>query len=345
MSDFQDFYRSREALLQRTCNAATGLISSLLEAKEIEYLSVSGRVKSLTSCLEKIVRKQYKKPSESITDLVGIRVIVYFKHQLSEVEEIIRTNCSVDENNSSSKDADLGDDRIGYRSTHLVCTFDRSRSSLIEYRNVSGQRFEIQIRTVLQHAWAELAHDRAYKLSGGLPKKIQREVNLYAGMLEIADSSFSKIVKEIDLYKKDIEFRNIDDKQINVLTVNRLIEDISNANNLKFRDKRYCDDVIIGELANFGFENIGSLRKAIDSEFIEATKRYQTDNTDAGFLRDLMMWIDPNKYFSKCWKGSWNGVDGNTQEMIEIKHPNFALILEEFAIDIDDDFGAPNEDD
>src|SRR5690606_34771247 len=71
---------------------------------------------------------------------------------------------------------------------------------LPEFRGLSNLKFEVQVRTVLQHAWAELAHDRNYKLGGKLPRDMERQLYLYAGMLEIADRGFDELSKQIDIY-------------------------------------------------------------------------------------------------------------------------------------------------
>jgi hypothetical protein len=58
-----------------------------------------------------------------------------------------------------------------------------------------GQQFEVQIRTVLQHAWAEFEHDIRYK--GTIPDAhapdLDRRLTLAAGLLELADREFSTI--------------------------------------------------------------------------------------------------------------------------------------------------------
>jgi hypothetical protein len=57
----------------------------------------------------------------------------------------------------------------------------------------------------LQHAWAELTHDRNYNFSGTLPRPFERQLFLYAGKLEIADKSFSELSVKIDAYMTKVE--------------------------------------------------------------------------------------------------------------------------------------------
>ena len=82
---------------------------------------------------------------------------------------MITGSFNIDEKNSLDKKILLASDQIGYRSVHFVCDLGAQRSGLPEFKDLGGLKFEIQVRTVLQHAWAELAHDRNYKFSGTLP--------------------------------------------------------------------------------------------------------------------------------------------------------------------------------
>lgn len=89
---------------------------------------------------------------------------------------------------------------------------------------------EIQVRTVLQHAWAELTHNRNYKLGANLPLQIQRKINLYSGMLEIADEGFSEIVNAIEEYKESIRDNGLDElssQEINSINLSKFVQAIS----------------------------------------------------------------------------------------------------------------------
>ena len=86
----------------------------------------------------------------------------------------------------------------------MICKLGKSRERLSEYMGLTNLPFEIQIRTVLQHAWAELAHDRSYKFSGKLRDDLQRRVNLCSAILEMMDREFVSIVKEVDEYETQL---------------------------------------------------------------------------------------------------------------------------------------------
>lgn len=153
---------------KRLTPAIVGLLESILSRNSIEYLSITGRTKGSASTEEKIRRKKYTQPDVQLTDLSGIRVITFLETQVKAISDLIRATFDVDEKNSLDRASHLGEDRIGYRSTHFVCTLGENRRGLLEYEALSELKFEIQVRTVLQHAWAELAHDRSFKLGSGL---------------------------------------------------------------------------------------------------------------------------------------------------------------------------------
>jgi putative GTP pyrophosphokinase len=181
------------------------LVRNLLHSDSIEFLSVSGRTKEVGSITEKIRRKQYKDPQFEMTDITGIRIITFLESQVEKIISIVRAAFEIDEINSLDRSQILGSEKVGYRSVHFVCSLGETRSRLREYRDIATLRFEIQIRSVLQHAWAELAHERSFKFSPGLPPTIQRKLNLYSGMLEIVDSGFDSIAQEIDSYAKTVQ--------------------------------------------------------------------------------------------------------------------------------------------
>ncbi len=334
LNDFEKYYRDREALLHQTATSLKILLSNLLDVEAHTYLSITSRVKDLDSCLSKIERKKYPDPMNSITDLVGLRVIVYFEHQIKEVETLIRENIDVDEKYSSFKDDELGKDRIGYRSLHLTGKISSDRAHLKEYQNIADQNFEIQIRTVLQHAWAELAHDRAYKLSGGLPLDIQRNVNLYAGLLEIADKAFSNIVREVEEYKKGLETADVSLESVNSLSLTKFCEEIAEKYQIDLNYHVSIDELVTSEALKFGYKNIGDIENHITNEFVEAQHKYEGSETPVGLIRSIMMWNDPEKYFRRCWNNSWSGISISSFDMLLERHPNISVLLDEFEIEV-----------
>ncbi|WP_164604495.1 RelA/SpoT domain-containing protein [Rhodopseudomonas sp. BR0M22] len=318
----------------------------MLIEKSVDFLSVSGRTKSLDGALEKIRRKKYSNPEERLTDLSGIRVITYLESQVSQVETIIRILFAVDEANSLDRSSVLGSDKIGYRSAHFVCSLGTTREKLPEYDSLGNLKFEIQVRTVLQHAWAELAHDRSFKFGPGLPPTIQRKLNLYSGMLEIVDGAFDSIAKEIDNYAQEINaksLRQISAVEVNSISLSRYVQQISDKYELDIREGEIPAELFV-ELERFGIQTIGDLDKLITAETIKLYKSARIQDTPVGFIRQLLMLHDIDKYFSGPVR--WAAIDTDSYECLKEKYPERKLrnLFHENSISLEaDDYPRDEE--
>jgi GTP pyrophosphokinase len=279
--------------------AVKSLLENMLKKQEVEYLSVTGRVKTRDGAIEKINRKAYPFPQEQLTDLSGIRVITYLEQQVGQISTAIRGLFEVDDRNSLDRTQVLGDDKVGYRSTHFVCTLGKRRDGLPEYEALGDLKFEIQVRTVLQHAWAELAHDRSFKFGSALPTKIQRKLNLYSGMLEIVDSAFDDISKEVDLYRVSLEKKSIEQisgTEVDSISLEKYIQQMQQDIEIELIDKGITPSVV-AELKAFDAGTVGDVAKLCTKDFLKAFNDHQwLYKTSIGLLRDLMMYHDIEKY-------------------------------------------------
>ena len=189
------------SLTEKACS----LITELLEDKKIRFHSIGSRLKHKDSLQKKlgIVEKRYLSLKE-ITDIAGIRIITYFEDDVNAVAKIIEGEFDIDKENSIDKRASLDADRFGYLSLHYICGFSSSRLQLTEYRRFENCNFEVQIRSILQHAWAEIEHDLGYKSKVSIPKQLRRRFSRLAGLLEIADSEFVQLRDGLADYEKRI---------------------------------------------------------------------------------------------------------------------------------------------
>jgi putative GTP pyrophosphokinase len=299
------------------------LLESLLTSHGIETLSITGRAKTLESAVEKIKRKSYSDPADQMTDLSGIRIVTYFDSQIKLISDLIRSTFEVDESNSLDQINILGNDKIGYRSVHFVCRLGQQRNGLPEYMTLSGLPFEIQVRTVLQHAWAELAHDRSYKFGQGLPTKIQRKLNLYSGMLEIVDSGFDEISQEIDRYIKELrstEPSSFLEQELNTLSLQQFVETMSSEAGLSIAIKG--SEFVLEELRSFGMHTISDLSAIVTPTYIDEYRRAEglgnPTDTIAGFLRTAMLYHDADRYL-KASRPTWSGLPVSVFRLIASK--------------------------
>ncbi|HLL26481.1 MAG TPA: hypothetical protein VKT73_02370 [Xanthobacteraceae bacterium] len=305
---------------KRLAPAVESLLRNMLELNNVEYLEIKSRVKTFDSCIEKIKRKSYVDLNKELTDLSGIRVITYLEDQVSLISKIISDLFDVDASNSLDRSAILGHDRIGYRSTHFVCSLGKKRDALPEYESLGNLNFEIQVRTVLQHAWAELAHDRSFKFGATLPVKIQRKLNLYSGMLEVIDSGFDEISKEIDAYKKSVEKKTVKQlavEEIDSISLEQYLKEITSKSNIELKYSR-VDNAVISETKKFGIKNISELEPIMTDEFISAFKKMCRESGAVGFLRTALLYSNPSKFLDV--RTGWTALPHSVFDLLAEKY-------------------------
>jgi ppGpp synthetase/RelA/SpoT-type nucleotidyltranferase len=192
-------YAARHDELVQAGAEALQLVVDVLDEAGINYLTVSGRTKSVASFAQKATRavdgvRLYVDPLREIGDQLGVRVITYVRDDVDAVAELLADQVVV------TDDRDLGretasEGRFGYASRHLQFTLDAAREGIPAYTHLRGRNVQVQIRTVLQHAWAEFEHDIRYK--GTVPAEhahdFDRRFTLAAGLLELADQEFATI--------------------------------------------------------------------------------------------------------------------------------------------------------
>jgi putative GTP pyrophosphokinase len=190
-------YATLQPSLREPTRRFTTLVTDLLDQAGINYLTVDGRTKSVASFAAKAAREVdgqllYPDPLRQITDQIGVRVITYVHSDVDAVVQVFDDQLEVlDDRDMGRETASEG--RFGYASRHLlVAVADPAPEP---YADLVGHRASIQVRTVLQHAWAEFEHDIRYK--GTVPEEhapdLDRRFTLAAGLLELADQEFSTI--------------------------------------------------------------------------------------------------------------------------------------------------------
>lgn len=204
MSDLTENYRINLKSFDDYRIKVEALLKELLIQNGIYPHKIESRIKDPIKLDEKIIRKNNKYSNlEEITDLVGLRVITFFEDEVDKVAQIIKSEFKIDLINSIDK-RQLETDRFGYKSLHYVVSLTDLRKNLTEYKRFKSIKIEIQIRSVLQHAWAEIEHDIGYKGDLTIPDSLKRNFYRVAALLETADIEFVKIRYDQKKYESTI---------------------------------------------------------------------------------------------------------------------------------------------
>jgi len=162
---------------------------------------IESRTKSVESFAEKISRpgKSYKNPLKELSDLSGIRIIVYYNDEVEKVAKIIEEEFKIIELENSHQAENYSADKFGYLSLHNIIKLKDERLSLPEWKSYKEFISEIQIRTVLQHSWAAVSHALQYKNESDIPKHLRRKLFRLAGLFELADEEFMSVRNKTEM--------------------------------------------------------------------------------------------------------------------------------------------------
>jgi ppGpp synthetase/RelA/SpoT-type nucleotidyltranferase len=165
---------------------------------------VKARTKEVPSFAEKILRKKYIKPFEQMTDLAGVRIITHTKADARKVSLFIRRHFFIDEANSHDAARLLRVGEFGYRAVHYVLQLSENTNPPPPYPHkpeFHGLKAEVQVRTIPEHCWAEIGHDRLYKSAFSVPDRWQREFATIAALLESVDEAFTRVAEGLAAYE------------------------------------------------------------------------------------------------------------------------------------------------
>jgi ppGpp synthetase/RelA/SpoT-type nucleotidyltranferase len=182
---------------EHLCAEIEYILRKRIADRAIETASISSRAKTLNSFLEKLQRKHYDDPFGRLTDLAGARVVCLYRGDIAKVADIIRSEFVVVED--VDKLGELAVDQFGYGARHFVVRLGKT-SSGARYDDLKRLACEVQVRTVVQDAWAIIQHHMVYKREAQVPTQLQRKLNSLAGLFETVDDQFERIREERDAY-------------------------------------------------------------------------------------------------------------------------------------------------
>ena len=193
--NIEQIYRS----IQEKCTELANKIEALLidyfnEVQNIDKISC--RLKGESSFLTKTEKinddgqLKYPAPFREIQDIIGARIVVYYKSDSEIVKEKIRSHFLFVEEQQLVPD-DVS--KFGYEGIHFICHIP----SFIERDKTNHDLpyfFELQVKTLYQHAWAQSQHGLGYKPGSTLTKERERMMAFLAAQSWGADEILMQLI-------------------------------------------------------------------------------------------------------------------------------------------------------
>ena len=199
-------YRRLLPVFSKMADTIPGSLKDFFAEAGFIVAAVEHRVKTEESLTGKLLLKGGKyKDIYDVTDIVGLRVITFYVDDVEKVASVLERLFEIDWENSIDKRKAHEIDSFGYLSLHYICRIPDTAYSDPEHPELNRIRFEVQIRTVLQHAWANMNHDTGYKSGVEIPREYRRNMSRLAGILELVDDEFSRIRQDLADYRRQVQ--------------------------------------------------------------------------------------------------------------------------------------------
>lgn len=240
-------------------NEVAYILKKRMDESGIEYAAVTGRAKSLKSFAEKIARKKYVDPLKDITDLAGVRLVYLYKSDRPAIEKIIEPEFDIIERVDKVEEQEV--DRFGYGALHYLVHLGL-KSSGARYDDLKGLVCEIQVRTVLQDAWAIIDHHLSYKQESDIPKILRRKINSLSGLFETADDQFNQVRIEREGYVESVKGKLNNESSFLQQEIN--LDTFSEFLKWKFPQKEVAGSnnhlsLILSDAVNYKYKNLSEL--------------------------------------------------------------------------------------
>lgn len=289
-------YRESKSDFLQLGDVVSKMLKDSVKKLNIQALAVEHRVKEESSLAGKLELKGEKYSSLSdITDILGARVICFFSDDVDKVANCVNQMFEIDTKNSVDKRAVLEPNAFGYLSIHYICSIPEGRGYP---SNICNKKFEIQIRTNLQHTWAVIDHDLGYKSEFGVPRNVVRGFSRISGLLELADEQFVKLRDDINSYSNDVRNKIANNEAgevlIDIVSLNEYVHHNISMKALLNELASFCGAEIrqissesyIEQLLFFNIKTLGDLQDMLNRNktlAVELAKK-TLENTDLDIL-------------------------------------------------------------
>jgi len=199
-------YREFLPVFEKMRDVVREQLAKRIEENSLYVNAIEARVKTEQSLVGKLELKGSKYISLSdITDILGARVVTFYTDDVDKIAALMDRIFTIDWTNSVDKRKMHELNSFGYNSLHYICSIPKEMYYDPAMPQINEFRFEIQMRTALQHVWSTMHHDTGYKSGVEIPPEYLRNLNRLAGMLELADEQFSMIRTAINDYRRQVQ--------------------------------------------------------------------------------------------------------------------------------------------
>jgi putative GTP pyrophosphokinase len=191
--DVEGQFLRMQPVYKRLEDEGTFVLTAELDQSNIKRHSITSRIKTLPSLLDKADRQQMHEPLSEMNDIVGLRVVCLFLSDIERVGQSVRDCFDVTEEDNKIEGQPASS--FGYMSVHFVAQMKKDYKGP-RYDSISGLRFEIPVRTIAMDAWAAASHYLDYKTDVDIPKELRRDFYALSGLFYVADRHFETFAKE-----------------------------------------------------------------------------------------------------------------------------------------------------
>ncbi|MEE1834108.1 hypothetical protein [Streptomyces sp. SP17KL33] len=279
-------FNARRPKYEALCDELKFSLTRRMDEAGIKWHTITARPKDLKSFLEKVDRKEYADPFSETEDLAGARIVCLFMLDLERTGDVISSMFEVLNREDKIAEGDVS--AFGYMSHHYVCKLS-DRYAGERYDAIKGLKFEIQVRTILMDAWANMSHYLSYKNEESIPKDLIKDFHALSGLLYVGDRQFESLFKASTRSAATAEDRvlrssEIAESEVNADTIQallaRLYSDRSQASpeaisefTLELRDKGYDNLTEVGKILQKNKEAAIQREKHTFAENSQAAKQ------------------------------------------------------------------------
>lgn len=306
--EFSSTYKEINPSYNRLAMNLKIAIETILDEKDIPILDITSRIKTPESAWEKITRKNYNDPFTQIEDWCGLRIVCYYPSDIKKITELLREEFHVETEEDTSQR--LKAHEFGYRSTHFILRIKDSWLTAPQYRGLADIKAEVQVRTILMHAWAEIEHKLAYKSEKQVPDMFRRKLYRLSAKFEETDEQFEELRLGLGKYRESVidtakeglaSFRN---RELNLDTFQVLLD-------TAYPGRRKTHEgtaTLLGEIEELSL-TMGDIIDAIEAQspIIKQIEHFGLSNTNrlewaqVGAMRNALD-ISCDKYYKKRLK-------------------------------------------